>query len=77
MNRALGVALTGVGVLGYVAGVLAPYPGRALSLPAVMVGVALLAIGRGGRGDWEDVDANADAEPRGTERGDAERGGPP
>lgn len=50
MNRtlALGVALTGAGVLGYVAGIVAPYPGRAFTVTAVMVGVTLMAIGRTG-----------------------------
>lgn len=50
MNRtlALGVALTGGGVLGYVAGILTHYPGRAFTVTAVMVGVTLLAIGQTG-----------------------------
>lgn len=50
MNRVLGTgaALTAVGVVGYVAGVLVPYPGRSFSVTAVMVGVTLLAIGRAG-----------------------------
>lgn len=63
MDRALGAALTGVGALGYLAGVLAPYPGRALSLPAVMVGVALLAVGQGETGD--------DGEREDAERGES------
>lgn len=52
MNRTLagGVALLGLGVAGYVAGVVAAYPGRALSIVAVMLGVTLLAIA-GGRGE--------------------------
>lgn len=50
MNRtlALGVALTGVGALGYAVGVAVHYPGRAFTVTAVMVGVTLLAIGRTG-----------------------------
>ncbi len=46
-TRAAGVALAGVGIVGYVAGALVAYPGRSLSLPAVMVGVALAAVGGG------------------------------
>ena len=48
MNRtfALGAALTGGGVLGYAVGIATPYPGRAFTVTAVMVGVTLLAIGR-------------------------------
>ena len=43
---ALGLATAGVGLAGYVLGVWTPYPGRALSLPLMMVGVTLLAIRR-------------------------------
>jgi len=43
---ALGVALTAVGTTGYAVGVWAPYPGRSLSVTAVMVGLTLAAIGR-------------------------------
>ncbi|QPV63881.1 hypothetical protein I7X12_04415 [Halosimplex litoreum] len=42
----LGLALTAVGTAGYAVGVAAPYPGRSLSVTAVMVGVTLAAIGR-------------------------------
>jgi hypothetical protein len=45
---AAGAALTTLGIVGYVVGVLAPYPGRAFSLSGVMVGVTLLALGSGG-----------------------------
>ena len=50
MNTALaaGTAFTVAGLVGYLIGVVAPYPGRAFSVTAVMVGVTLLAIGRGG-----------------------------
>lgn len=53
MNRTLagGVALTALGVAGYAAGVVTSYPGRALSIVSVMVGVTLLAIGSGGRAE--------------------------
>lgn len=46
MNRlsALGLALLAVGILGYVAGVATPYPGRAFSITLVMVGVTMFAI---------------------------------
>ncbi|WP_276301005.1 hypothetical protein [Halorussus lipolyticus] len=49
MNTALvlGGALTLAGLGGYLAGVVAPYPGRAFSVAGVMVGITLLAIGRG------------------------------
>lgn len=43
---AVGLALAVGGVVGYLAGVVAPYPGRALSLAALMTGVTLLAVGR-------------------------------
>jgi len=42
----LGLALTAVGTAGYAVGVGTPYPGRSLSVTAVMVGVTLAAIGR-------------------------------
>jgi hypothetical protein len=45
---AAGVALTVLGLLGYVAGVLAPYPGRAFSVTGVMVGLTLVAVGGDG-----------------------------
>ncbi|WP_435178695.1 hypothetical protein [Halorussus sp. AFM4] len=47
-SLAAGAALTVAGVVGYLVGVVEPYPGRAFSVTAVMVGVTLLAIGRGG-----------------------------
>ena len=40
-----GGSLLIVGLLGYAVGVYAPYPGRAFSLTAVMVGFVLVAIG--------------------------------
>ena len=46
-TRAGGVALTAAGVADYVAGVLAPYPGRAFSVTAVIVGITLASIGSG------------------------------
>lgn len=49
MNRTLlaGSVLTLAGVAGYLAGVSTPYPGRAFTVTCVMVGVTLVAIGRG------------------------------
>jgi len=48
MNRTLGVgiALSALGVVGYVAGVATAYPGRAFSVTGIMVGLTLVAIGR-------------------------------
>jgi len=50
MNRTLGtgIALSLLGILAYAAGVWTPYPGRAFSVTAVMVGLTLVAIGRSG-----------------------------
>jgi hypothetical protein len=41
-----GALLTIVGLVAYVIGVVAPYPGRAFSLTAVMVGLTVLSVGR-------------------------------
>lgn len=51
MNRATGagVVCTVGGLAGYVAGTVAPYPGRSFSITALMVGITLLAIGWGNR----------------------------
>lgn len=49
--RAGGGLLTVLGVAGYALGLVAPYPGRAFSLTAVMVGVTLAATGRPARGE--------------------------
>ena len=40
-----GALLTAAGLGGYVVGVLVPYPGRSLSLTALMFGLALVTIG--------------------------------
>ena len=50
-TRAGGVALTALGVAGYVVGVLASYPGRAFSIVSVMIGITLFAIGGDGRAE--------------------------
>jgi len=42
-----GLLLIALGVLGYVWGVFAPYPGRAFAVTAVMVGITLVAISDG------------------------------
>ncbi|MFB6353517.1 MAG: hypothetical protein ABEJ92_05470 [Halobacteriales archaeon] len=48
MNRVFGtgLALTGVGLGGYLLGLVQSYPGRAFSLTALMVGIALVAMRR-------------------------------
>jgi hypothetical protein len=43
--RRVGLVLTLAGFAAYVAGVLAPVTGRELSLPVIMVGVTLVAVG--------------------------------
>ncbi|WP_276272185.1 hypothetical protein [Haloarcula litorea] len=48
-----GALLTVGGVAGYVVGITAPYPGRAFSLTALMVGLTLVAVGRAGDGEDE------------------------
>jgi len=45
--RAAGLVVTLAGLAGYLAGVSAAYPGRAFSIPVVMVGLTLVAIGGG------------------------------
>lgn len=47
-TRTAGVALTAAGVAGYLVGVAAPYPGRALTVTAVVVGITLASIGGSG-----------------------------
>jgi hypothetical protein len=42
---AAGAILTIAGLVGYLIGVLAPYPGRGFSLSGIMVGLTLLAVG--------------------------------
>lgn len=49
----LGAVVTAGGTAGYLAGILAPYPGRAFSVTALMVGVTLLAVGNAMRGRVE------------------------
>ena len=43
--RMLGAVATVVALVGYVAGVFAPYPGRAFSLALGMVGLTLVGVG--------------------------------
>lgn len=52
MNRRIlaGLCLFVAGVVGYVVGIYVTYPGRAFSLTAVMIGIALLATGRASTG---------------------------
>ncbi|MFB6233769.1 MAG: hypothetical protein ABEH81_06470 [Halopenitus sp.] len=44
-QRLAGFVLSGAGVVGYAIGVYVPYTGRAFSITALMIGVALAAIG--------------------------------
>lgn len=46
-NVVVGLGLSGLGLAGYTVGVFVPYPGRAFTATAVMVGVTLLAVS-----DW-------------------------
>ncbi|MFB6152848.1 MAG: hypothetical protein ABEJ27_01210 [Halodesulfurarchaeum sp.] len=47
--RVLGLVLTVLSAVGYAAGVLVSYPGRALSVTGIMVGITVWAIaGPGG-----------------------------
>lgn len=50
---AAGAILTGLGLLGYAAGVTVAYPGRAFSVTAVIVGVTLIGIHGSPEGDAE------------------------
>lgn len=53
MNHAfgLGLGLTAGGLVGYAVGVSISYPGRAFSVTALMIGIALVAVGfEGGNG---------------------------
>lgn len=49
MNRTLaaGCLLSVGGLAAYLVGVTTPYPGRAYSVTAIMIGVSLLAVGLG------------------------------
>lgn len=50
-TRSAGVVLTAAGVAGYLAGVATPYPGRAFTVTAVIVGITLASIGGSGVDD--------------------------
>jgi alanine racemase len=52
MNRttAFGLTLTTLGVVGYGLGIAVAYPGRSFAVTAVMVGIAVLAVGYGDGG---------------------------
>lgn len=43
---AAGIATAGLAAAGYAVGVLAPYPGRSITLTGVIVGLTLWAVGR-------------------------------
>lgn len=47
-TRGAGLVITVMSLLGYVGGIVNPYPGRAFSVTGVMVGVTLIAIGTRG-----------------------------
>lgn len=53
MNAAAisGALLAVGGLVGYVLGLVAPYPGRAFSLTALMVGLAVVAVSRASKED--------------------------
>jgi hypothetical protein len=48
-TRLAGVVVAALALVGYVVGVVAPYPGRSITLTGLMVGLTLAAVG--GRGD--------------------------
>lgn len=39
-----GLVLTGIGLVGYVAGIQFQYPGRAFTITAIIVGITLLSM---------------------------------
>lgn len=43
--QAAGIVLTVGGVVGYLIGIVAAYPGRGFSIAGVMVGLTLLSVG--------------------------------
>jgi hypothetical protein len=43
--QAFGIALSVLGLVGYLVGVAAAYPGRAFSIAGIMVGITLFAMG--------------------------------
>lgn len=45
-STSAGIGLFTVGLLGYVLGIYITYPGRAFSITAIIVGIALVAIAR-------------------------------
>lgn len=81
-TTAAGLAITLAGLVGYVLGVLAPYPGRGFSLTGLMVGLTLVAVGDWGGTreeaadtdididtDTDTLDRERDEEPHGSNRG--------
>lgn len=51
ISLAIGGIATLLGIVGYVAGIFTPYPGRAFSLTFLMFGMALALAGRSGVAD--------------------------
>lgn len=45
-QRVAGIGLVIAGLAGYIAGIYVVYPGRSLSITALMVGIAIAAISR-------------------------------
>lgn len=56
-QRLAGFGICSAGVVGYVIGVYVPYTGRAFSITALMVGVALAAIGSPDAAETETTEA--------------------
>jgi hypothetical protein len=46
IQRLTGIAIVSVGIAAYITGIYIPYPGRAFSLTAIMIGAGLVAISR-------------------------------
>jgi hypothetical protein len=69
-----GLATTLAGLVGYVLGVVAPYPGRGFSLTGLMVGLTLMAVG-----DWSggETETSTSLEQAGASNDDPGEGDPP
>jgi len=50
-TAAVGLGLAVLGVAGYVVGLTVPYPGRAFSLTALMLGLTVMAVARTSGGE--------------------------
>jgi hypothetical protein len=65
-----GTGLTVLATVGYAVATVAPYPGRSLTLPGLMVGLTLLAVGLAAD---HDLTATASEAAEATERSDEGR----